>query len=76
MAEKLRKRPSKITKPEDLNPDQLERIHQHYDDRIRELDNRRISQGTVLEDGASLADVITALNLLLSQLNNSDLTEG
>ena len=75
MAEKLRKRPFKVVKDEDINPEQIERIHQHYDDRILELDKRRVTQTSTLADGALLADVIAKLNVLLAKLNLSDITE-
>jgi len=75
MAEKLRKRPFKVIKQEDISPEQLERIYSHYDDRILELDKRRIGQVPVVSTAATLSDVITRLNELLAKLNASDLTE-
>lgn len=73
--EKLRKRPFLVTKQEDINPEQLERIFKHVDDRILELDKRRVAQHTTLSDSALLADVITKVNSLITALNDSDLTE-
>ncbi len=75
MAEKLRKRPFKVHEQEDINPEQIERINQHYDDRILELDKRRVTQTSILADDALLADVIAKLNVLLEKLNLSDITE-
>lgn len=75
MPEKLRKRPFKVVKQEDITPEHIERINQHYDDRILELDKRRITQTGALDTGAALSDVITTLNVLLAKLNLSDITE-
>ena len=72
----LRKRSVVLTKDDEINTKNLEDIHRHFDDRMRELDNRRIAQQTALDDGAALADVITALNALFTALNGSDLTEN
>ncbi len=75
MPEKLRKRPFKVVKQEDINPEQIERINQHYDDRILELDKRRVTQTSIIDTNAALSDVIAKINDLLGKLNDSDLTE-
>ncbi|MBC8459765.1 MAG: hypothetical protein H8D67_17375 [Deltaproteobacteria bacterium] len=71
----LRKRGVVLTKDEEINVKNLEDISRHFDDRLRELDLRRIVQQSSLDDGATLADVISALNALNTALNSSDLTE-
>ena len=53
--------------------------HRHFDERLRELDDRRIVQLDLVEEGASDAETIanlrTTVNLLLTALNASDLTD-
>jgi len=71
----LRKRSIVLKKDEEINVKNLEEIHRYYDDRIREIDSRRLSQQTELSDSATLANVITAFNALAVALNGSDLTE-
>jgi hypothetical protein len=70
----LKERNIKIRDDEDFNPKNLERMIQAYDDNFRQLDNRRISQITALDSGASLADVIAKVNEIIASLNASDLT--
>jgi len=71
----IRKRAVVLTKNDDIKVKNLEDIHRHYDDRLRELDFRRITQRDIVDDGAALADVITAVNALFAALNSSDLTD-
>lgn len=71
----IRKRAVVLRKDDEINVKNLEDIHQHYDDRLRDLDLRRIVQQSALDDNADLAAVRTALNTLIEALNGSDLTE-
>lgn len=71
----IRKRAVVLTKDDEINVKNLEDIHRHFDDRVRDLDLRRIEQQSSLADSAALSDVITALNSLITALNSSDLTE-
>ena len=71
----LPERKVRIRDNKDLNAKNLENMIQLYDNNFRQLDERRISQVTALDDSAVLADVITKLNELLGLLNASDLTE-
>lgn len=77
--EQLKRRPERLTKQEDINPDVIEKIFNHYDDRIRELDKRRIAQQTAVTEGDSDSETITnlvsAINNLITALNASSLTE-
>lgn len=70
----LGKRKKTITRPEDIEPKNLEEIFRDYDEKVQKIDNRRIAQQSSLSDGAALADVITAFNTLIAALNGSDLT--
>lgn len=71
---RLGKRKKTITRPEDIEPKNLEEIFRDYDEKVQKIDNRRIAQQSSLSDGAALADVITAFNTLIAALNGSDLT--
>lgn len=77
--EQLRKRPIKLSSDGDVKSQSLEKIFDHYDDRIKELDQRRITQQTAVETGATDADTIvnlvSAINTLFASLNASSLTE-
>ena len=70
----LKDRHIKIRDDKDLNPKNLERMINAYDDNFRQLDNRRIAQITALDSGATLADVIDKVNEIIASLNASDLT--
>lgn len=76
----LRKRPIKLVNEKDIKPSELEKIFSHYDNRITELDQRRISLLNTVEEGAddseTIQNILSALNSLLQQLNNSDLTRN
>ena len=72
---RLKERPIKITQEKDFTPVNNEKVMQHYDEQLRNLDNRRIAQQSALDNGASLSDVIAAINILITALNASDLTE-
>ena len=70
----LKERNIKIRGDRDFNAKNLERMIQAYDQNFRQLDNRRISQITLLDTGASSADIIAKINELITALNASDLT--
>lgn len=70
---RIRKNPIDVRR-EELDPVNRERLFNHYDSAIDQLDNRRIIQLPLLSDSATLADVISAFNSLVTHLNNSDLT--
>lgn len=72
---RLKERPIKITDKKDFTPEVNEKVMRHYDEQLRTLDLRRISQQSSVSDSAALADVISALNTLITALNQSDLTE-
>lgn len=72
---KLKPRPVDTRSKAVFVPEDRERIFQHYDQSLRTLDNRRIPQIETIDSAATLADVISSLNVLISHLNKSDLTE-
>ena len=72
---KLKPRPVDTRAKTIFVPEDRERIFQHYDQSLRELDDRRIPQVGTIDSAATLADVISSLNVLISHLNKSDLTE-
>lgn len=71
----LKDRKFKLLRKEDVNEKNLEGIFTDMDDRFRSLDQRRITQQSEMETNATLSDVITTLNNLISALNSSELTE-
>ena len=76
----LRKRPLRILKEDDINPANLEKLFGHYEDRIKELDERRINQMSKASEGSTtdetVSNILTALNNLIDALNKSSLTKG
>lgn len=72
---KLDPRPEDINKQEDINVPSLKKILNHYDDQLNKIDNRRLAQMTSISGSATLSDVISKLNSIISALNDSDFTE-
>ena len=70
----LRKRPFHLRGKQDVTDNQLEKIFSHYDDRMLEIDKRRITQQSSIASDADAATIAAALNSLISALNASDLT--
>lgn len=72
---KLNARPYKNVKLEQTS---IERNFQHFDDIIRKIDERRISQQTTVSEGsddaATIQNLLAAVNSLIAALNASDLT--
>lgn len=75
---RLKKRPLKITAKEHINPRTLEQNMQHFEEQLLTLDNRRLAQQGMVEEGSTDAETIanlrTSLNNLYTLLNASDLT--
>lgn len=76
----LRKRPIRIDREEDIKPENLERLYTHYDERLSELDQRRIAQQSKVSAGSTdsetIQNILTVLNNLIEALNESSLTEN
>lgn len=72
---KLKYRPLRLNRAEDINPTNIEKMLTAYDDNFRQLDRRRIAQMSALDTSAELSNVVTKLNDLIAALNASELTE-
>lgn len=74
----LKKRPVRLNRPEDMSIENLERINTHFDDRIRELDERRIAPISKISDTstATTQEIAEKLNELIDALNKSNLTNN
>ena len=75
----LRKRPIRIYRDDDIKPENLERLYTHYDERLSELDQRRIAQQSEANEGSTdsetIQNILTVLNSLIDALNKSSITE-
>lgn len=72
MSRTLKKRPININRPEDIRPEEMEKIFRYYDESLSKLDERRINKIDLISEDATLADVISKINELLSLLNSID----
>jgi len=70
----LDQRPVKFSLEEDINLQNMEKILRWNDDQFKNIDNRRINQSVTLDSTATLADVISKVNEIITGLNGSDLT--
>lgn len=61
-------------------PGEMEKLFQWIDTSVRSLDQRRLSQLTAVEAGATDSDtiqnILTFINNLVSSMNESDFTEN
>lgn len=70
----LKNRSEVLTQENDVNLVNLEKIFNHYDQQFNTLDERRLSQISILPSSATSAQIIDKINEIIVALNNSDIT--